>query len=378
MLKRFILACIAVCMVAATVPVTAFASEQTLEERVAAYCENLGDTDGNGKVNVTDARKALRIAVGLEIATAQEIKNADIDNDGGVTVNDARNILRYAVNLSGFDVPNSVVSKAEVLNLFVTAANKVKTEKPGLTRKTTMVTPSIKVTLPEIEAIPDVTSGLKIENMELRDAKVRIDEFMKDIEKSFLGGLPEIKEVINEWNKSKDNFDRAYDPVVETFKVVKGNSHYAAFTVRGKIWSSKAEPGDVKSAILSYQNGAYEVKITYADSPTYSNSTYGETLPTDLTKIPYGRMFDLETYTTYVKPANTNFRFNSLKFKNGTVNCKINLHTETLETAIYKFDQIWDHTVIEKSETEEKDWESRYVITAKNTAEYIIGQPTAQ
>ncbi|HZK21711.1 MAG TPA: dockerin type I repeat-containing protein, partial [Oscillospiraceae bacterium] len=144
MLKRFILACIAVCMVAATVPVTAFASEPTLEEKVSAYCENLGDTDGNGKVNVTDARKALRIAVGLESATAQELKNADIDNDGGVTVNDARNILRYAVNLSGFDVPNSVVTKAEVLNLFVTAAKKVKTEKPGLTRKTTMVTPSIK------------------------------------------------------------------------------------------------------------------------------------------------------------------------------------------------------------------------------------------
>ncbi|HZK21965.1 MAG TPA: dockerin type I repeat-containing protein, partial [Oscillospiraceae bacterium] len=373
-----ILTCIAVCMVVAAVPVMAFASEQTLEERVAAYCENLGDTDGNGKVNVTDARKALRIAVGLEIATAQEIKNADIDNDGGVTVNDARSILRYAVNLSGFDIPNSVVSKAEVLNLFVTAANKVKEENPGLDRKTTMVTPSIRVTFSD--------DDIGIKDMELYDTKAYIDEKIKEAEAVLNSPLAllippekleELRKAIKSWNDNKDNIDKMYEPQVETFHVKAGRSHYAAFTVRGKVWSSRAESEDVKSAVLSYQNGAYEIKITYDDSPTYG--AYGEALPTDITKIPYGRMFDLESYTTYVKPGRSDFRFNSLKFKNGAVDCKINLSTLSLETATYSFTQIWDYTVIAKSENEEeKDSESRYVITAKNTAEYIIGQSTVQ
>lgn len=375
MLRKFIAAVTAVCLIVIMLP-AAFASEQTFEEKIASYCENLGDTDGNKKITVSDARKALRIAANLESVTPEALKNADIDNDGKITVADARNILRYAVNLSGFEIPNSVASKDEVLNLFVTAANKVKTENPGLTRKTTTVVPSIRVTFEEIKGVPGIIRDFRVVDMELSDAKVYMEEYITELEGSIIGFLPEVKEMRKEWDEKKDNFDKLYTPVVDTFHVKAGNSHYAQFTVKGKMWASKAELDDIKTAVLIFKNGVYEIKITYDDSPTYG--TVGETLPTDLTKIPYGRMFDLETYTTYVKPANANFRFNSLKFKNGTVNCKINLHTETLETAIYKFDQIWDQTIIEKSGTEEKDSESRYVITAKNTAEYIIGQPTAQ
>ncbi len=56
-----------------------------------------GDVDGDGKVDVSDARAALRAAVGLEKPDAKQTAAADVDGDGKVTVNDAREILRTAV-----------------------------------------------------------------------------------------------------------------------------------------------------------------------------------------------------------------------------------------------------------------------------------------
>lgn len=58
-----------------------------------------GDIDGNGKINASDARLALRSAAGLAALTAEEKYAADFDNDGKVTAADARHILRYAAGL---------------------------------------------------------------------------------------------------------------------------------------------------------------------------------------------------------------------------------------------------------------------------------------
>ena len=58
-----------------------------------------GDVDGNGTVDVNDARTVLRAAVGLEKLSPDAEKRADTDGDGKVTVNDARDILRTATGL---------------------------------------------------------------------------------------------------------------------------------------------------------------------------------------------------------------------------------------------------------------------------------------
>lgn len=58
-----------------------------------------GDVNGNGTVDVNDARTVLRAAVGLEKLSHDAEKRADTDGDGKVTVNDARTILREATGL---------------------------------------------------------------------------------------------------------------------------------------------------------------------------------------------------------------------------------------------------------------------------------------
>ena len=65
-----------------------------------------GDVDSSGAVTAADARHALRIAVGMDIATALQRTLADVDGNGSVTAADARQILRIAV---GLDSPLSAV-----------------------------------------------------------------------------------------------------------------------------------------------------------------------------------------------------------------------------------------------------------------------------
>ncbi|MBQ3087371.1 MAG: hypothetical protein IJC45_08545 [Clostridia bacterium] len=59
----------------------------------------LGDVDLNGKVEVADARLALRAAVSLDTLTGVKTKAADADKNSKVEVADARLILRTAVGL---------------------------------------------------------------------------------------------------------------------------------------------------------------------------------------------------------------------------------------------------------------------------------------
>ncbi|MBR3596770.1 MAG: dockerin type I repeat-containing protein [Clostridia bacterium] len=59
----------------------------------------IGDVDGDGGISSSDARIALRAAVGLEEVTPDMIATVDVDKDKSITASDARLILRAAVGL---------------------------------------------------------------------------------------------------------------------------------------------------------------------------------------------------------------------------------------------------------------------------------------
>ncbi|MBQ7688286.1 MAG: dockerin type I repeat-containing protein [Clostridia bacterium] len=79
-------------------------TEQPSEEELQAYYNAervLGDVDADGGVSASDARLALRLAVGLEQypAGCAARNAADVTADGSITAEDARRILRAAVGL---------------------------------------------------------------------------------------------------------------------------------------------------------------------------------------------------------------------------------------------------------------------------------------
>ena len=58
-----------------------------------------GDVNGDGRVNSTDARLALRAAAKLDALKEEEFKRADVNGDGLVNSTDARSVLRMAAKL---------------------------------------------------------------------------------------------------------------------------------------------------------------------------------------------------------------------------------------------------------------------------------------
>lgn len=77
-------------------------------EIIAIMEDRIGDVDNDGSVTASDARLALRAAVGLEKYAAGSVRftEADVDFDGSLTASDARLILRSAVGLENLFVKN--------------------------------------------------------------------------------------------------------------------------------------------------------------------------------------------------------------------------------------------------------------------------------
>ena len=88
-MKKLLSILLTLCLLLGCFTVTAFAARMP------------GDVDADGKVTASDARLALRRAVGLEdyASDSDEFLACDVDSDGTVTAGDARMILRAAVDL---------------------------------------------------------------------------------------------------------------------------------------------------------------------------------------------------------------------------------------------------------------------------------------
>ena len=59
----------------------------------------LGDVDGNGVIDTTDALLALRHALGIINLSPAERQRADVDGNGVIDTTDALLILRYALGI---------------------------------------------------------------------------------------------------------------------------------------------------------------------------------------------------------------------------------------------------------------------------------------
>ncbi|MBQ6020994.1 MAG: trypsin-like peptidase domain-containing protein [Clostridia bacterium] len=72
---------------------------------LTAFAAELGDVDGNGRINSIDARIALRAAARLETLDYETAVRADADGNGKIGAADARIILRVAAKLQ--DAPTT-------------------------------------------------------------------------------------------------------------------------------------------------------------------------------------------------------------------------------------------------------------------------------
>lgn len=59
-----------------------------------------GDADLNGKVDLSDAKLALKYALGIKDASGNNLKAADLNDDNKVTLNEVKSILKYALGIN--------------------------------------------------------------------------------------------------------------------------------------------------------------------------------------------------------------------------------------------------------------------------------------
>ena len=100
----------------------------------------LADVDGNGIVDTEDARRALRMSVGLDFSTDPRYAHAaDVNGDGKVTSADARTVLRLAILLEYFtpeDLLYMPMTKVEILMYYAKAMSTAYDFNAGYTKTT--------------------------------------------------------------------------------------------------------------------------------------------------------------------------------------------------------------------------------------------------
>lgn len=84
---------------------------------LSASALDRGDIDGDGFVNATDARLALRYAAKLEEGSAEQLAAADVDGSGEVDAVDARYILRFAAKLEELPELPDIPSRDPIVDM---------------------------------------------------------------------------------------------------------------------------------------------------------------------------------------------------------------------------------------------------------------------
>ncbi|MCL2488437.1 MAG: dockerin type I repeat-containing protein, partial [Oscillospiraceae bacterium] len=109
----------------------------------------MGDVDGNGHVEITDARMVLQFLVGKIKLTPEQLACANVDGQSNVTINDARLIIQYVVNkLDEFPVgitvsvpePEATATAARETTRFATTSAAIPTTVPTSAAKSSLET----------------------------------------------------------------------------------------------------------------------------------------------------------------------------------------------------------------------------------------------
>lgn len=115
--KRFICLALSVFMLIALVP-GVYTDARATTVKMNAF---LGDVNFDSGITAADARRVLRVSVGLEAFTDSQIFISDIDKNGKITAADARIVLRVSVKL---EKTETVLVDVEIENLRLEATEK--------------------------------------------------------------------------------------------------------------------------------------------------------------------------------------------------------------------------------------------------------------
>lgn len=360
-MKKILSVLLAVCTLLSVFSLNAFAST-TKDEIVSCY-----DFNGDGNVNLTDARTVLRVSAGLE--EPREGFVYDLDGDGFSTIDDVKMVLSIVM---GVDV--EITSDEFNLALFKSELNNVKTARPGFTKTATTQCKSMLVTT---KNAPD--ASLNVTNMPFDQYTNKSCDVLEDYINGPLGLMipsdkkAEAKASIASMRKQAKEL---YDPKIATTTIAKRRSHFAAFPVNNLSNSCFLTMSDIKS-IECYEEDGYIIRKVTMNEDTYIGDEYPtgyENSTLRRQSVSYAKVFNVPELSERESGKDTSI-LNKVTFKNGVIISKIDKLSGLPVEVNYSYTYIADVSTIPEVDKEGKEGLQMDSVTTATVKEDFILNP---
>ena len=332
-MKKSLSVLLAVCILFSMFSLNAFATEETYPEIVSCY-----DFNGDGSVNLTDARTFLRVSAGLE--APKEALVYDLNGDNLTTIEDVKMVISIVL---GIDV--EITSDEFNLALFKSELNNIKAVRPGFKRTATTQCKEMLVTT---RNAPD--ASLNVTNMPFDQYTNKSCDYLEDVLGGFAGAFipadqkAEMKASIAAMRKEAKEL---YNPKVSTTTVAKRRSHYASFPVNNLANSCFLTMDDIQS-IDCYEEDGYIIRKVTLGQYTYVGDEYptgyeNSSLRRQL--VAYGRVFNIPELSETENGKQTS-ELNKITFKNGVIISKVDKLSGIPVSVDYSYTYITDISTI--------------------------------
>ncbi len=375
-MKKILCLALCLCMLVSSLCLNVFAAGSS-DEITSLY-----DYNGDGFINLTDARTVLRVSAGLEQPRANLIYDLD-GQDGAIpTINDVKLVISIVM---GIDV--EIANQEFLLALFVNELDSVKTTKPGFTKLATNKCDSMLVTT---RNAPD--PSLNVTNMPFDQYTNKTCDYLDDtLDKidnplgGFIGGLGGItKEDIAEMRATiaamRKEANELYIPKTKETVIAKRRSHFATFPINNVPKSCYLKIDDIASITSEETEDGYILRTVKMKTDTY----IGDEFPTGVAKaaerrekISYARVFNLPDFSETTNGKESSI-LNSVTFKDGEIVSKIDKLSGIPVYVKYSYTYVSDISTIPTvdEETKEEGLQMDSVTTAKVIEEFTINPVT--
>lgn len=366
-MKKILCLALCLCMLVSSLCLNVFAAGSS-DEITSLY-----DYNGDGFINLTDARTVLRVSAGLEQPRANLIYDLD-GQDGAIpTINDVKLVISIVM---GIDV--EIANQEFLLALFVNELDSVKTTKPGFTKLATNKCDSMLVTT---RNAPD--PSLNVTNMPFDQYTNKTCDYLEDALNGFAGAFipadkkTEIKATIATMRKEANEL---YVPKTKETVIAKRRSHFATFPINNVPKSCYLKIDDIASITSEETEDGYILRTVKMKTDTY----IGDEFPTGVAKaaerrekISYARVFNLPDFSETTNGKESSI-LNSVTFKDGEIVSKIDKLSGIPVYVKYSYTYVSDISTIPTvdEETKEEGLQMDSVTTAKVIEEFTINPVT--
>lgn len=320
-MKKAISILLAICISFSLVSVSAFAEYSTPQEIKLNF-----DYNGDGVVNLSDARTVLRVSANLEAPKDGLIYDI-VGNGDGLTMEDVKKVISI---VTGIDTEVNECAEFN-LELFKAELDNVKSTRPGFTKTTTTKCHSMRVTTRNAPF-----SELNVTDLEFSQYAEKTCSFLEK-NYGFLLNAEMKAEIAALRKQAKEMYD-----LKTTVKTVnKYSTHLYHFPINANINSCLLKIDDIKS-IECYEEDGYIIRKVTMNDETYIGDEFpsgNEGASQRLKVVSYAKVFNIPDFdeTEGTKKTST---LNSVTFKNGVIISKVDKLSGIPVSVDYSYDYV--------------------------------------